>query len=75
MPAFLLTRLHPQPKYKLIIFSHGLGANMNVYSCITAWFASHGYIVVSVQHNQDKICVDHLHIDKEKHWEIRDFLY
>ncbi len=57
------------------MFSHGLGANLNAYSCVTAWFASHGYIAVSVQHPHDQICVDHRKENPEDHWAIRDFLY
>jgi predicted dienelactone hydrolase len=43
----------------VIIFSHGLGSNMNNYSAICGWWASHGYIVVSIQHNHDRICLDY----------------
>lgn len=55
MPAFNNTRFFSShdKKHKIIIFSHGLGANMNGYSSICSWFASHGYIVVSVQHDHD----------------------
>jgi predicted dienelactone hydrolase len=61
MPAFEKVKLFfsDNRKFKLILFSHGLGANLNAYSSICSWFASHGYIVVSVQHSHDKICVDH----------------
>jgi hypothetical protein len=48
---------------------------MNAYSSICSWFASHGYIVVSVQHSHDKICVDHRHLPLDDHWKIRDYLY
>lgn len=48
---------------------------MNGYSSICAWFASHGYIVVSVQHDHDEICIDHRILPLEEVWKIRDFLY
>lgn len=45
----------PNEKWKVIIFSHGLGSNMTNYSSICGWWASHGYIVVSIQHDNDEI--------------------
>jgi len=48
---------------------------MNAYSSICSWYASHGYIVVSVQHSHDKICLDYRHLPLEDIWGIRDFLY
>lgn len=42
----------------MIVFSHGLGSNLNNYSSLCGWWASHGYIVVSIQHNQDRIRID-----------------
>ena len=48
---------------------------MNAYSSVCGWFASHGYIVVSVQHSHDKICVDHTQIPDQDPWKIRDYLY
>jgi hypothetical protein len=48
---------------------------MNAYSSVCGWFASYGYIVVSVQHNHDKICVDHRVLDDDDPWKIRDYLY
>jgi hypothetical protein len=48
---------------------------MNGYSSICSWFASHGYIVVSVQHDHDEICVDYRHLSLDEPWKIRDFLY
>lgn len=42
-------------EYKLIIFSHGLGSNMNHYSALCGWWATHGYIVICVQHYRDTI--------------------
>ena len=48
---------------------------MNAYSSICSWFASHGYIVVSVQHNHDRIMVDHRKALTDDVWKIRDFLY
>ena len=62
-------------KYKIVLFSHGLGANFNAYSCLTGWFASHGYIVVSIQHSHDRICVDNTKQNLKDDWGIRDFLY
>ena len=66
---------HPTALYKVVVFSHGLGANMNAYSSICGWFASHGYVVVSVQHKNDQICVDHRWLPDQDHWKIRDYLY
>jgi len=48
-------------KWKVIIFSHGLGSNMTNFSALCGWWASHGYIVVSVQHHNDKI---RIHFEK-----------
>jgi len=67
MPAFLNTKIHlnsskdstDENNFKVLIFSHGLGTHMNAYSSICGWFASHNFIVISVQHNQDRICVDY----------------
>ena len=42
----------------MIVFSHGLGSNLNNYSSLCGWWASHGYIVVSIQHNKDFIRID-----------------
>jgi hypothetical protein len=48
---------------------------MNAYTSICAWFASKGYIVVSVQHDHDEICVDDRHLPRENLWKIRDFTF
>ena len=48
---------------------------MNAYSSICAWFASHGFIVVSVQHIHDQVCVDHTQLPDQDPWKIRDYLY
>lgn len=48
---------------------------MNAYSSVCGWFASHGFIVVSVQHSHDRICVDHRRLSDRDHWKIRDYLY
>lgn len=46
-------------KYKVVLFSHGLGAHSRAYSSYTHWWAKRGYIVISVQHNKDDPCVDY----------------
>lgn len=48
----------PDEKWNVIIFSHGLGSNLNNYSSMCGWFASHGYIVVSIQHNHDRVRIE-----------------
>ena len=45
-------------KWKVVVFSHGLGSNMTNFSAICGWWASHGYIVVSIQHNHDLIRIE-----------------
>jgi hypothetical protein len=45
-------------KWKVVVFSHGLASNMNNYSCLCGWWASHGYIVVSVQHDHDRVRIE-----------------
>ncbi len=46
-------------KNKVIVFSHGLGGNMNCYSCILGNLASQGYTVFAINHVKDEICVDY----------------
>jgi len=80
MPCFANTKLfveteNRKKEFKVVVFSHGLGANMNAYSSICGWFASHGYIVVSVQHSHDQVCIDHTMLPMDDIWKIRDFLY
>jgi predicted dienelactone hydrolase len=48
----------PDEKWNVIIFSHGLGSNLNNYSAMCGWFATHGYIVVSIQHNHDRVRIE-----------------
>jgi len=45
-------------KWSIILFSHGLGSNVNNYSALCGWWASHGYIVVSIQHDNDLVRID-----------------
>ena len=45
-------------KWTVIVFSHGLGSNLNNYSALCGWWASHGYIVVCIQHDQDHVRID-----------------
>lgn len=44
-----------QPEFPVILFSHGLSSNLTSHSSYFCWLASHGYIVVSMQHNNDLI--------------------
>jgi hypothetical protein len=37
-------------KFPLILFSHGLGGNMELYTELCAMIASYGYIVVAIEH-------------------------
>jgi len=39
-----------QPRFPLILFSHGLGGTRTCYSSICGEFASHGFIVCAVEH-------------------------
>ena len=58
IPAHPKTKIIEKKTYKVIIFSHGLGAHSRGYSCYTQWWAKRGHIVISVQHDHDKPCVD-----------------
>ena len=46
-----------EEKWTVVIFSHGLGSNLTNYSALCGWWASHGYIVVSIQHHHDYVRV------------------
>lgn len=39
-----------KPKFPLILFSHGLGGTRTAYSSVCGEFASHGFIVVALEH-------------------------
>ncbi|KAK5097331.1 hypothetical protein LTR70_002623 [Exophiala xenobiotica] len=39
-----------QPKFPLILFSHGLGGTKTSYSSVCGEFASHGFIVCAIEH-------------------------
>lgn len=61
---------------KVIVFSHGLGAHLNAYSAFCSNWASHGYIVVSVNHERDEVCVDYRGAATEEEPDkIRDYLF
>ena len=53
--SLYLNDYDPNEKWNVVIFSHGLGSNLNNYSSLCGWLASHGYIVVSIQHNHDHV--------------------
>ncbi|GME36653.1 platelet-activating factor acetylhydrolase protein [Neofusicoccum parvum] len=38
------------PKFPLLVFSHGLGGNRTAYSSVCGEFASHGFVVVALEH-------------------------
>lgn len=51
----------PRPdgeKYPLILFSHGLGSYREGNSFLCIDLASHGYVVISVGHARDGICME-----------------
>ena len=60
---------------KVIIMSHGLGANLNAYSSICCNWASQGFVIISVAHLNDEICVDFRVASKDDPKIIRDFLF
>lgn len=37
-------------KFPVVVFSHGLGGNRLIYSCICSDLASHGFIVAAIEH-------------------------
>jgi predicted dienelactone hydrolase len=56
--AYINAKLAPMDRSKVILMSHGLAAHKNMMSCYASWYASRGYIVVSLEHRNDEVCVD-----------------
>lgn len=54
--------------YPVIVFSHGLSANIHIYSILLKEWASHGFVVFSVDHE------DEIHVDITKIKEFADYL-
>lgn len=59
----------------MIVFSHGLGSHLNAYSSIFANWVGQGYTVISVNHDQDEVCVDHRQVSETDPYLIKDFLF
>lgn len=56
MPVYSQTPLKlKDSQATVVIFSHGLGSNMNGHSSMCSWWASNGYIVISLQHFSDNV--------------------
>jgi hypothetical protein len=59
MPFFSIFATHEAPlagpeacaRVPVIVFSHGLGGSMTCYSSLATELASHGYLVVCIEHN------------------------
>ena len=59
----------------VVIFSHGMGGNMNCYSSICGSLASQGYIVVCPNHINDEICLDYRVVSETDVELIKQFLF
>lgn len=44
--------LMPQTKFPLVLFSHGLGGSLEMYTQLCQQIASHGYVVVAMEHQE-----------------------
>lgn len=64
--AYLHTKLLQHERHKVVLMSHGLAAHKNMMSCYACWYAARGWIVVSVAHRHDEICVDFRSLIEEK---------
>jgi platelet-activating factor acetylhydrolase len=42
--------MESEAPFPVIIFSHGLGGNRLIYSCICSDLASHGFVVAAIEH-------------------------
>jgi platelet-activating factor acetylhydrolase len=42
--------MESETPFPVIIFSHGLGGNRLIYSCICSDLASHGFVVAAIEH-------------------------
>ncbi|CAL2030465.1 unnamed protein product [Caenorhabditis brenneri] len=45
-----------QDKFPVIVFSHGLGGSRTFYSTLCTSLASHGYVVVALEHRDHSAC-------------------
>jgi len=43
----------PDGKFPVIVFSHGLSANIHIYSLFLKEWASHGFVVFSIDHEEE----------------------
>ncbi|KAI8380000.1 platelet-activating factor acetylhydrolase [Choanephora cucurbitarum] len=44
--------LETEQPFPVIVFSHGLGGNRLIYSCICSDLASHGFVVAAIEHRE-----------------------
>lgn len=56
-PVYVDSDQTDQPKYPVVVFSHGLSAHRLLYSGICCDLASHGYVVASVEHKDLSACL------------------
>lgn len=55
-PAVWEAGLLKSQQWPVVVFSHGLGANRSIYSTVCTEVASHGFVVLAVEHRDGSAC-------------------